>query len=209
MEENNKEMIKNIIFDIGNVLTDFRWKEFLEEKGFSGEIFQRIVKASVLNPNWNEFDRGALSEEEVFASFVAADPGIERELHIAFDNIQGMVTPRAYAIPWVKSLKEKGYGVYFLSNFSEKAYIECSDALGFLPYMDGGILSYREKVIKPERDIYELLLNRYRLKAEECVFIDDTAANIQAAVMQGFYGIQFITKEKTDKELIGLGVSLE
>lgn len=201
-------MIKNVIFDIGNVLTDFRWKEFLEDKGIQGEIFDRIVKASVMNPNWNEFDRGAMSEAEVFASFVQADPEMEEELHLAFDNIQGMVTPREYAIPWVKALKAKGYGVYYLSNFSEKAYVECREALAFLPFTDGGILSYREKVIKPEKEIYDILLERYQLDAAECVFIDDTAVNVEAAVRYGFSGIRFESKEQTDRELIGLGVSL-
>lgn len=202
-------MIKNIVFDIGNVLTDFRWKAFLEEKGFSPDILARIVKASVMNPYWNEFDRGVLPEEEVLAAFIQSDPEIEEQLHLAFDNIHGMVTPREYAIPWIKALKQKGYGVYYLSNFSEKAYIECKDALEFLPYTDGGILSYREKVIKPEKEIYDLLLSKYHLNAEECVFIDDTPVNVEAAVKYGFSGICFKTKEQTDKELIGLGVSLE
>ena len=202
-------MIKNVIFDIGNVLTDFRWKAFLEDKGFSPDILSRIVKASVMNPYWNEFDRGALPEEEVLAAFIQSDPEIEEQLHLAFDNIHGMVTPREYAIPWIKALKQKGYGVYYLSNFSEKAYIECKDALEFLPYTDGGILSDREKVIKPEKEIYDLLLSKYHLNAEECVFIDDTPVNVEAAVKHGFSGICFKTKEQTDKELIGLGVSLE
>ena len=202
-------MIKNVIFDIGNVLTDFRWKAFLEDKGFSPDILSRIVKASVMNPYWNEFDRGVLPEEEVLAAFIQSDPEIEEQLHLAFDNIHGMVTPREYAIPWIKALKQKGYGVYYLSNFSEKAYIECKDALEFLPYTDGGILSYREKVIKPEKEIYDLLLSKYHLNAEECVFIDDTPVNVEAAVKHGFSGICFKTKEQTDKELIGLGVSLE
>ena len=202
-------MIKNVIFDIGNVLTDFRWKAFLEDKGFSPDILSRIVKASVMNPYWNEFDRGVLPEEEVLAAFIQSDPEIEEQLHLAFDNIHGMVTPREYAIPWIKALKQKRYGVYYLSNFSEKAYIECKDALEFLPYTDGGILSYREKVIKPEKEIYDLLLSKYHLNAEECVFIDDTPVNVEAAVKHGFSGICFKTKEQTDKELIGLGVSLE
>ena len=70
-------------------------------------------------------------------------------------------------------------------------------------------MSYREKVIKPEKEIYDLLLSKYHLNAEECVFIDDTPVNVEAAVKHGFSGICFKTKEQTDKELIGLGVSLE
>lgn len=199
-------MIRNLIFDIGNVLTDFRWKEFLQDKGFEEAMIERIAKASVLSPFWNEFDRGEWDTEKLMAEFVKLDTGIEKELHQAYDNIHGMVTKREYAIPWIKEWKEKGYGVYYLSNFSYKAYIECADALDFLPLMDGGILSYRDKVIKPGPEIYELLLSRYGLKAEECVFLDDTLKNVEAARKLGFYGVHFKTKEQAIEELKKMGV---
>lgn len=199
-------MIRSIVFDIGNVLTDFRWREFLQDKGFDQAMVDRIAGASVMSPYWNEFDRGELEQEKIMEEFVKNDPEIERELHIAFDNIKGMVTPRAYAIPWIKELKAKGYGVYYLSNFSYKAYVECADALEFLPFTDGGILSYQDKVIKPGKEIYDLLLSRYGLKADECVFLDDTLKNVEAARKYGFHGICFETKEQAEEELRRLGV---
>lgn len=199
-------MIRNIIFDIGNVLTDFRWREFLQDKGFDEAMIDRIARASVMSPYWNEFDRGEWEQDKIMAEFIKNDPEIEQELHIAYDNVRGMVTPRDYAIPWIKELKAKGYGVYYLSNFSYKAYVECADALDFLPYTDGGILSYRDKVIKPGKEIYDLLLSRYGLKAEESVFLDDTMKNVEAARAYGFYGICFWTKEQAEEELKKLGV---
>lgn len=199
-------MIRNIIFDIGNVLADYRWKDFLRDKGFDDAMVDRIAKASVLSPYWNEFDRGEWDQDKIMAEFVKADPGIEKELHQAYDNIKGLVTPRSYAIPWIQELKAKGYGVYYLSNFSYKAYVECAEALDFLPYTDGGILSYLDKVIKPEKEIYDLLLSRYELKAEECVFLDDTLKNVEAARKYGFYGICFKTKEQAEEELKAFGV---
>ena len=199
-------MIRNLIFDIGNVLTDFRWKEFLQDKGFDEEMISRIAAASVQNPLWCEFDRGTLSEEEMMQAFVKEAPELEKELHLAYDDIHGMVTPRAYAIPWLQELKSKGYGVYYLSNFSKKAEVECSECLSFLPYMDGGILSYKEQLIKPDPAIYTLLLERYGLVAEESVFLDDTLANVEAARKLGIYGIWFQTKEQAEEELRKLGV---
>lgn len=199
-------MIRNIIFDIGNVLTDFRWKEFLRDKGFDEEMIGRIARASVMSPFWNEFDRGEWDTEKLMQEFVRLDPEIEKELHLAYDDIRGMVTKRDYAIPWIQELKAKGYGVYYLSNFSYKAYVDCADALDFLPYTDGGILSYRDKVIKPGREIYDLLLSRYDLKAEECVFLDDTAANVEAAEKLGFAGIVFQTREQAEEALRAMGV---
>lgn len=199
-------MIRNIIFDIGNVLTDFRWREFLQDKGFEDAMADRIAKASVMSPVWNEFDRGEWDTDKLMAEFVKQDPAIEKELYAAYGNIAGMVTKRDYAIPWICQLKAKGYGVYYLSNFSYKAYAECQDALDFLPYTDGGILSYRDKVIKPGEEIYRLLLSRFGLKAEECVFLDDTPRNVETARKLGFYGICFQTKEQAETELEKLGV---
>ena len=199
-------MIRNIIFDIGNVLTDFRWKEFLQDKGFDEAMIERIAGASVMSPFWKEYDRGVWEEQKIMEEFIKLDPEIEKELYQAYGNIHDMVTKREYAIPWIQELKQKGYGVYYLSNFSEKAYVECADALDFLPFTDGGILSYRDGVIKPEKEIYDLLLSRFGLKAEECVFLDDTAENVEAAKRFGFAGIVFQTKEQAEEELRELGV---
>ena len=199
-------MIRNIIFDIGNVLTDFRWKEFLEDKGFDEEMAGRIARASVLTPLWNEIDRGVWEEEKLLQEFVKLDPEIETEIRRAYGNVTGMVTKRDYAIPWIKALRAGGYRVYYLSNFSYKAYVECRDALDFIPFTDGGILSYQEKVVKPDPEIYRRLLDRYSLKAEESVFIDDTKANVEAAKALGLHGICFQTREQVVEELKALGV---
>ncbi len=199
-------MIKNIIFDIGNVLTDFRWRDFLRDKGFDDAMIGRIAKASVENPLWKEFDRGELAGEELMQAFINADPEIEQELHNAYDNIHGMVTIRDYAIPWVQELKSKGYKVWYLSNFSEKTEIECADSIAFIPYMDGGILSWKDKLIKPDPKIYQLMLARFELVAEESVFIDDLPENVQGAVNEGIHGIVFESREQVVQDLKKLGV---
>ena len=82
--------------------------------------------------------------------------------------------------------------------------MECIDALDFIPYTDGGILSFQDRVIKPDEKIYRLLLSRYQLKAQECVFLDDTPANVEAAVRLGFAGIVFRTREQAQEELRAL-----
>jgi len=207
VEERFCFVIRNIVFDIGNVLTDFRWREFLRDKGFDEAMIDRIARASVMSPFWNEFDRGEMDAEKLMGEFIKLDPEIEKELRFAYGEIHGMVTKRDYAIPWIRELKGKGYGVYYLSNFSYKAYVDCADALDFLPWTDGGILSYRDKVIKPGREIFDLLLSRYGLKAEECVFLDDSPKNVEAAREYGFYGICFTTKEQAEEELRKLGVA--
>lgn len=199
-------MIKNIIFDIGNVLTDYRWREFLEDKGFDEAMIDRIAEATVNSAVWREYDRGVWTEKEIMAGFVRNNPAIEREIHHAFDDFKELVTPRAYAVPWIKELKQKGYRVLYLSNFSRKAEAECAEALDFLPEMDGGILSYRDRLVKPDAAIYELLLSRYGLVAEECVFLDDMPVNVEAAMKLGIHGICFLSREQAQEELRRLGV---
>lgn len=199
-------MIKNIVFDIGNVLTDFRWADFIRDQGYDEAMVERIGKASVKSPEWNEFDRGAWTTQEILESFVKNDPEIEADLRKVYANVEEMVTPRAYAIPWIQELKAKGYQVWYLSNFSEIAHEQCTKALAFLPYTDGGILSYQDKIIKPDPRIYQLLVERYGLNPAECVFIDDLQVNVDAAKACGYEGIVFVTKEQVDEDLKKLGV---
>ena len=199
-------MIGNIVFDIGNVLTDFRWKGFLRDKGFDEDMVERIAEASIMSPCWEEFDRGDWDEERLLQEFIKNDPEIEQELRSSFSCVTGMVTIRDYAIPWIKELKERGYRVLYLSNFSYKAYVECAEALTFLPYMDGGILSYREKLVKPNPEIYRLLLDRFSLLPRETVFLYDTLKNVEVAREQGIYGIHFESREQACLALKELGV---
>ncbi len=194
-------MIKNIVFDIGNVLVDFRLKEFLAEKGFDGPIIKRLLKASVMSPYWEQFERADITEDEAMRAFVNLDPEIEQELNEAFSNIHGMLTIREYAVPWIRSLKEAGYRVYYLSNYSKKAYDECRDSLAFMDDMDGGFLSFQQRMTKPDPRIYTSFLEHFQLKPQESVFIDDTEQNVAVAESLGFHGIVFRSYEDAAKRL--------
>lgn len=194
-------MIKNIVFDIGNVLADNRLKEFLMDKGFDGPMIKRILKASVMSPYWEQFERCDLTEEEALQAFASLDPEIENELRKAYNNIDGMLVIRDFAIDWVKSLKESGLHTYYLSNYSSKAYYECPDSIAFMEYMDGGLLSFQARMTKPNPEFYKKFLEEYNLKAEECVFIDDTPENVEVANELGFKGIVFDSYENVVAKL--------
>ena len=196
----------NIVFDIGGVLADFRLREFLAEKGFDADTIKRILKASVLHPYWGSFERGEVTEEEALRAFAAADPGITQQLRTAFTSLRGMLTIRDYAIPLVKGLKAAGHRVYYLSNYSRKAYNECGESLAFMPLMDGGLVSFRVGLTKPDPRMYRRFLDEYALAAQNCVFIDDTPENVEAAREIGFTGIIFRSLEQLLAELKALGV---
>lgn len=199
-------MIRTIIFDIGNVLAGFKWQEYYRSFGYPEEIYRRLAKATVGSSSWQEHDRGALTDDEILELFVENDPGIEKEIRETLRNINGMLTRFDYAIPWIEELKGKGYRVLVLSNFAKKAYTDCREVLDFLDYVDGGILSYEDKVVKPEPEIYRLLIDRYGLKPEECVFLDDTEKNLAAAREFGMHTVLFENKEQAVEELGKLGV---
>ncbi len=199
-------MIKNIVFDIGNVCVDFCYKEFFESLGFSPEIVQRICRASVENEVWNLGDEGNHSDEELLDIFIQQDPEIEPQLRRAYENFSGIIREREATIPWLEELKNSGYHVYYLSNYPEKIARECADDMKFLSHMDGGILSYKVKLVKPGREIYRKLLSEYDLKAEECLFIDDRADNCEAAVREGFLAIQYTTRDEVLTKMAELGV---
>ena len=111
-------MIKNIVLDIGNVLIPFSWRQHLDHFGFSDEIKKRLADAVFLNDDWNEIDRGVLTKEELLARFIENDPGIEKEIYMVMENINGTVGEYPYTSTWVPKLKSMGYRVYLLSNLN-------------------------------------------------------------------------------------------
>lgn len=200
-------MIKNIIFDVGKVLVDVCWDEIMQELGFEGEILTRVSNATVRSDTWSEYDRGKWSDEEILDAFIANAPELEREIRLFMEHEPETIREFPYAKDWVKSFKDKGYRCYILSNYPRITYENTCQERGFEEFVDGAIYSYQVHMIKPEPMIYQTLLERYGLCPEECVFIDDKLANVEAARKLGIHAIQFKTKEYTERELEKLGVS--
>ena len=198
--------VKTIIFDIGNVLMDFNYQKCFRNYTKTEEEFEAMVKATVKSETWREFDRGVLGEEEMLNAFIQGAPALETQIREMFSKLEDIVKTREYTVPWIKELRKKGYQVLFLSNFPEKVYRIYRDEMAFLEEMDGGILSYREKLAKPERPIYELLVKRYGLNPKECVYLDDLAENLIEAQNLGMHVILFESKDKALLELKKIGV---
>ncbi|MBP1755903.1 MAG: family phosphatase [Firmicutes bacterium] len=201
-------MINTIILDIGNVLAHFRWKEYLEDCGYNQEKRDRIAKATVLGGFWNEWDRGLRDEEELIAESVAKDPDMKQEILAFYDSFDKIVREYEYSADFVKQLKENGYKVYLLSNYSKKHFELSKPHFKFVNYVDGGVISYQVKAIKPEPEIYQTLIDQFQIIPEEAVFLDDLPANLEGAKPFGFRTIQVTDHEQALKELRGLGVKI-
>lgn len=194
-------MIKNIVFDIGNVLVKFNWSDFMKSLGIVGDDFERLANATVRDPDWNEIDRGILSDDEVLQLFIENDPEMESVIRYFYRDFKGLLKKFDYTNEWIKDLKARGYRVYCLSNMSYKAVRECTDVFDFLELLDGFILSCDVKLIKPDSAIYHKLFEKYDLVPEDSVFIDDLFANVEAAKRTGMKGIVFEGVDRAEELL--------
>ena len=184
-------MIRNIVFDIGNVLAAFRWKEYIAELGYEGEIAERLASATTCNRMWLEVDRGIMPVNDIIEGCIASDPGIEPQIRHFFADRRRLVTEYDYSRDWLRELKERGYKIYILSNYSRDHFQYISRHFSFFGIEDGMLVSYNVGLLKPDPRIYEALFEKYGLVPEECVFLDDSEKNIEGARKAGMQGIVF------------------
>lgn len=110
------------------------------------------------------------------------DPAYASQIRLYFNHIGEICREYPYAYDWLRSYKEQGYGIYLLSNYAKLSFESVKPPFSFLPLADGRVISYEVQEIKPNPAIYHILLNRYSLRPDECVFIDDNSANIDTAL---------------------------
>lgn len=201
-------MCKNIIFDIGNVLLQFNPKEYLKSKmkedkvhGVHKEIFQ--------SEEWAMLDRGTILEDEAIKVISNRSTENGELIKVAFENWYDILKPIEESIEILKKLKETGYNVYYLSNFHLKAFEHVTNKYDFFEIFDGGVVSYEEKLIKPEKEIYNKIIERYNLSANESIFIDDMEENIDKACEVGLKTILFKNSKQLIENLSEYGVNLE
>ena len=199
-------MIKNIIFDVGNVLVDFRDLSYMEDLGFSEDVIQLFHEKVVQSSLWVELDRGELDPASVIAEMIKLVPGYEKEAALFFERLEEIVVSFPYARPWLQELRERGYQIYLLSNYPKNLFEEHEKdgRFTFIDVIHGKVVSAYEKIIKPDPAIYTCLLERYGLVAEESVFLDDRLENIEAARALGIQGIHFTSYEESRKALEAL-----
>lgn len=194
-------MIKNIVFDVGQVLMSYTPETYLKNLGFPEKTVQTLMTAIFNSKLWETSDRGTIPTEELWEGFKKQAPGYEKEVQTVYDHLAEVVELMPYAETWVKTLKEQGYHLYVLSNYADYTYQITSHKMKFLPYMDGALFSYAHKMAKPDHEIYEKLCTMYQLKPQETVFFDDREENIEGARACGIHGILFQSHEQAQKDL--------
>lgn len=178
---------KNIIFDLGGVLINFNPREviattFKDEPRIPWEILE--VPAS---PEWLDMDRGTISYEKALDQL----SGRYHRQAVAkfYEAVHESLTPIHAGVEILRDVQARGYQTYILSNLGERSHTKISTFENFFSSFHGAIFSYQVKTVKPEPQIYQLLLNTYNLNPKESVFIDDLEININSAKQHGIDGI--------------------
>lgn len=179
-------MLKNIVFDLGNVLVKFDSNELIYS--FFNER-QEEVKSFYFDSLWNEYDQGLYSVEEMIEKGVKQFPELELSIKKLMYHWTEFVIPLKDNVAFIKDLKRLGYNVYILSNIPEDdtKYLR---SCGVFDNIDGGVFSYEYKKIKPDPEIFHILLKKHDLKASECLFLDDRKDNVVVASNLGFETIE-------------------
>lgn len=179
-------MIKNIVFDLGNVMVYYRPMDWLQEHFQDPAVIEGLMDTVFLSPEWALMDRGMMSDGEACRLYVERRPALASEIRFTMAHWTDMLQPIPGSLGVLERLRGRPYELYYLSNISEQSAASLADRPEFWRSFQGGILSYRELLTKPDPAIYIRLLERCGLEARECLFVDDSAANVEAARSLGF-----------------------
>ena len=184
-------MIKQILFDMGQVLLVFDRQLFLNRLDVTEEEKQLLLREVFLSVEWVQMDRGIKNEKTALECMCRRLPP---HLHAAAEELvcrwDQPILPVEGMYELVQELKEAGYGIYLLSNASIRQHVYWP-RLPVSSLFDGKIISADHGFIKPQPEIYDICLNAFGLKPEECFFIDDVPGNIEGALCRGIAGTVF------------------
>ena len=183
------EQIKNIIFDVGDVLLSYRWKYMLMDYGLTETEAVRIGTEMFDDPEglWGLLDLGTVPQQEIIERYCRKYPADEKVIRWFIGHGEYMPVARPAVWELVHELKKQGYGVYLLSNYSEELFKK--------------IVSYMVHKAKPDPAIYAALCEKYELNPSECLFFDDRLENVQAAISYGMQAKRVLSKEGLAEDL--------
>ena len=184
-------MIKNIVFDMGNVLIRWDPAGLIARLGVTGADAKALLREVFCDQEWTGLDRGRLSEEEAAAAFRERLP---EHLHPYLPRLiywwKEPMWPVEGMAELVGELKAAGYGIYLCSNATSALHSYFPRIPGS-EHFDGMVVSADHKLLKPQHELYEVLFARCGLDPAECFFLDDSPANVDAAITLGLRAAVF------------------
>lgn len=195
--------MRNLIFDMGGVLIRYDPEYFLTREGVLDPSDRRLLMETVFrSPEWAMMDMGLLDEAGMEP--IAREKLPERLHTVAHRLIfewNDPLEPIPGMADFIRECKANGYGIYLLSNASTMQPTYWRQIPGS-EYFDGVVISALEKCVKPQPEIFRVLLDRFKLEAADCVFIDDVQRNVDGAEAVGIKGVRFTGDIASLKETI-------
>mgnify|MGYP003294352726 CR=1 FL=1 len=195
-------MIKNVIFDLGKVLINNDPSEYLRKYGYDEEKYQALLDAIWTDSLWGDMDIAKYeSFKDIIEIYVEKHKELEPELRRFFaEDWMELYVAYDDTVKFYNEVYEQGYDIYLLTNFSKDGYEYISNKFDFFKKAKGAVVSSHLKISKPDMRIYKYLLETYNLNPDECIFIDDSVANINASNELGIHGIVYTDIENLRKE---------
>jgi len=182
-------MIRNIVFDLGNVLISFIPSEYLKKKNYPPNIRNTIINDIFHSEEWKKLDNGDITVSEAIDTISMKSALKREEIALVFNLRAEIMFPLDDNVRLLPELKKLGFRLYYLSNFPLDIFEEIKSGYYFFKYFDGGIISSEVKLSKPDIRIYKFLLDHFELVPEECLYIDDIEENVRASEMAGMSGL--------------------
>lgn len=180
--------IKNIIFDVGGVLLDWKPLELLTAM-FDKKKAVLLKKNMMDTKHWAELDRGALSIDQAVELFSENIPELKKEIKIALKNFIDFLPVIEENVKILRKLSVDNYRLFVLSNFHSESFDKAYEQFDFFKIFDGLVISSKIKMIKPEKEIYRYILNKYKINPSETVFFDDSEVNVNTAIELNILGV--------------------
>lgn len=194
-------MEKVIIFDLGGVLIDWN-PRYLYQSYFETPEAVEYFLTHICTMDWNEEQDGGRSIDEANNLLIAKYPEYKQEILAYYNEWTTMLNgPIQDTVDLLQSIKAQNRNVYALTNWSAETFPIAQERYPFLEWFDGILVSGQEGLKKPDEKIYKLLLDRYQLKAEDCLFIDDNLRNVKAAQNLGITSIHYAGPQQLKEEL--------
>lgn len=202
---NLSSAVRNVVFDMGMVLLNFKPQEYCMKKLKDPKSAKAVYESLFCGNEWVQVDGGTMTEAECICSVQKRIPQYSESVAPVMADWPDSLSAMPGMEELVCRLKEKGYGLYLLSNTSLRFYRFSKDYPVFRCF-DGKIISASEKLMKPDPAIYQLLCSRFQLLPKECLFIDDVQANVDAAGKIGMEAHRFQGAEELEAFFTGVGL---
>ena len=193
-------MNKEFIFDLGRVLVTFDVDQMLNTIT-QDETCKSSLKQFYFGSLWNDYDRGDYSLEQMIDMGIRKFPQHQQEIELLMNTWVKHLCLIPSTFRLLKSLHNQGHRIFILSNLPKQAFDYLYEQEEIKPWLEHGVYSYQERINKPDLRLYQILLDKYSIQANNAIFIDDRKENVDAAKKLGLETIQCLDTNQLENKV--------